>query len=108
MYKALVRSHLDYCDIIYHIPSVQTQLGVTLTDLMEKAEKIQYHLQVIDSYIYVFFAISCLEKWLTWHFILKQSSASALHAVRGGVKTDFLPTRRFSPLRIYPPPPPPP
>ena len=21
MYKALVRSHLDYCDIIYHIPS---------------------------------------------------------------------------------------
>ena len=31
--------------------------------------------QVIDSYIYVFFAIFCLEKWLTWHFILKQSSA---------------------------------
>ena len=26
MYKALVRSHLDYCDIIYHIPSVQTHL----------------------------------------------------------------------------------
>ena len=42
MYKALVRSHLDYCDIIYHIPSVQTQFGVTLTDLMEKAERIQY------------------------------------------------------------------
>ena len=39
MYKTLVRSHLDYCDIIYHIPSVQTQFGVTLTDLMEKAEK---------------------------------------------------------------------
>ena len=36
--------------------------------------------QVIDSYIYVFSAIFCLEKWLTWHFILKQSSASALHA----------------------------
>ena len=42
MYKALVRSHLDYCDIIYHIPSVQTQCGVTLTDLVEKAEKNQY------------------------------------------------------------------
>ena len=42
MYKALVRSHLDCCDIIYHIPSVQTQFGVTLTDLMEKAEIIQY------------------------------------------------------------------
>ena len=41
MYKALVRSHLDYCDIIYHIPSVQTQFGVTLTDLMKKAEIIQ-------------------------------------------------------------------
>ena len=42
MYKALVRSHLDYCDIIYHISSVQTQFGVTLTDLMENAERIQY------------------------------------------------------------------
>ena len=42
MYKALVRSHLDYCDIIYHMPSSQTQLGATLTALMEKTEKIQY------------------------------------------------------------------
>ena len=42
MYKALVRSHLDYCDIIYHIPPVHTQFGVNLTDLMEKAERIQY------------------------------------------------------------------
>ena len=38
MYKALVRSHLAYCNIIYHIPSVQTQFGVTLTDLMEKIQ----------------------------------------------------------------------
>ena len=42
MYKALVRSHLDYCDIIYHIPSKQTNLGVTLNSMMEKAERIQY------------------------------------------------------------------
>ena len=42
MYKALVRSHFDYCDILYHIPSLQTQLGVCLTDLMGKAERIQY------------------------------------------------------------------
>ena len=25
IYKALVRSHLDYCDIIYHIPTVSNQ-----------------------------------------------------------------------------------
>ena len=44
MYKALVRSHLDYCDIIYHIPSLQNQpsVGVTLNSLMAKAESIQY------------------------------------------------------------------
>ena len=44
MYKALVRSHLDYCDIIYHVPSHQNQapLGVTLNSLMEKVERIQY------------------------------------------------------------------
>ena len=44
MYKALVRSHLDYCDIIYHEPSQVNQppLGITLTALMEKVERIQY------------------------------------------------------------------
>ena len=44
MYKALVRSHLDYCDIIYHIPALNSQnnLGVTLNLLMEKVERTQY------------------------------------------------------------------
>ena len=42
MYKALVRPHLDYCDVIYHIPSKQTQFGGVLNVLMEKAEKVQY------------------------------------------------------------------
>ena len=44
MYKALVRSHLDYCDVIYHIPSIihQPPLGMTLISLMEKVERIQY------------------------------------------------------------------
>ena len=42
MYKALVRSHLDYCDIIYHIPSTQDQFVEILNSLMEKAERIQY------------------------------------------------------------------
>ena len=44
MYKALVRSHLDYCDIIYHEPCKlkQPPLGVTLTAPMENIENIQY------------------------------------------------------------------
>ena len=44
MYKALVRPHLDYCDIIYHIPSIMHQppLGRTLNILMEKVERVQY------------------------------------------------------------------
>ena len=44
MYKALVRSHLDYCDTIYHIPALNSQinLGVTLNSLMEKLERTQY------------------------------------------------------------------
>ena len=44
MCKALVRSHLDYCDIIYHMPSKQNQalLGMTLNSVMEKVERIQY------------------------------------------------------------------
>ena len=42
MYKAFVRSHLVYCDIIYHIPAQQNQQGGTLNSLMERAERIQY------------------------------------------------------------------
>ena len=44
MYKALVRSHLDYCDIIYHIPptSREPHLGLALHDHMETVEKTQY------------------------------------------------------------------
>ena len=44
MYKALVLSHLDYCDIIYHIPPILNQppLGLSSNNLMEKVERIQY------------------------------------------------------------------
>ena len=44
MYSALVGSHIDYCDIIYHKPSRQNQspLGITLNSLMEEVERIQY------------------------------------------------------------------
>ena len=42
MYKALVRLHLDYCDVIYHIPPKQDKSGVVLNSLMETVEKVQY------------------------------------------------------------------
>ena len=44
MYFALSRSHLDYCDIIYHLPETihQPPEGVSLKSLMEKIEKVQY------------------------------------------------------------------
>ena len=44
MYKAFVRPHLDYCDIIYHIPSYlhHPSVGVSLNHLMEQIDKIQY------------------------------------------------------------------
>ena len=44
MYKTLVRPHLDYCDIIYHIPplSSPSTAGITLSPLMEKVERTQY------------------------------------------------------------------
>ena len=45
MYKTLVRPHLDYCDVIYHIPSNQDQLGGVLNSLMYIAEKVQYQEQ---------------------------------------------------------------
>ena len=41
MHKALVRSHVCYCDIIYHVPSKQDLCVGILNFLMEKAERIQ-------------------------------------------------------------------
>ena len=46
MYKSLVRPHLDYCDIIYHIPqTVHPQSvggGITLNCHMERVKQIQH------------------------------------------------------------------
>ena len=43
MYNALVRSHLDYCDVIYHLPEIfKPPLLGTLPGLMEIVEKVQY------------------------------------------------------------------
>jgi len=42
MYKALARPHLDYCDIIYHIPSKCDNFGMFLNSTMEFVEKVQY------------------------------------------------------------------
>ena len=49
MYKALVRSHLDHCDIIYHIPpktNPPPQLP-TFNSQMEKLERVQYQAALV-------------------------------------------------------------
>ena len=44
MYKSLVRPHLEYCDIIFHLPEIVNPppLGITLPTLMMKLESVQY------------------------------------------------------------------
>ena len=42
MYKSFVRPHLDYCDIIFHVPHKASQLGLSLSNTMEEIEKVQY------------------------------------------------------------------
>ena len=51
MYKALVRLHLNYCDILYHKPlyTNQSPSGVSLNSQIEKFEKIQYHAALVIS-----------------------------------------------------------
>ena len=41
LYKSLVRSHLDFFDIIYHMPQIvhHPPFGVSLHELMESVEK---------------------------------------------------------------------
>ena len=44
MYKLYVRPHLDYGDVIYHLPQNICEFSqtVTLTNSMEKLESVQY------------------------------------------------------------------
>ena len=44
IYKMYILPHLDYCDIIYHIPPLSNQFcsSITLHSLMESIERIQY------------------------------------------------------------------
>ena len=68
MYKTLVRSHLDYCDIIYHKPSYQNQppIGVTLNLQMEKVERIQYQAALAISGAWLGSSRSKLYEELGW------------------------------------------
>ena len=42
MYKTFVRTHLDYCDIIYHQAGKISKEGQVLTASMEEVERVQY------------------------------------------------------------------
>ena len=42
MFKTFARTHMDYCDIIYHQASKITTAGQVLTSLMEEVERVQY------------------------------------------------------------------
>ena len=68
MYKTFVRSHLDYCDIIYHNPSYQNQppIGVTLNLQMEKVERIQYQVALAISGAWLGSSRSKLYEELGW------------------------------------------
>ena len=72
MYKSLVRSHLDYCDILYHIPPVPIQLGLTLSDSMEKAERIQYQAAIAVTGAWQGSSRSKLYEELGWESLSKR------------------------------------
>ena len=42
MFKTFARSHLDYCDIIYHQASKISMFGQIVTSTMEEIERVQY------------------------------------------------------------------
>ena len=42
IYKMMIRSHLDYCDVIYHVLHANA-FPFTLNSLMEKLERVQYN-----------------------------------------------------------------
>ena len=45
IYKLYIRPHLDFCDVIFHIPSITNPFdsSINLNYLMNTLERIQYH-----------------------------------------------------------------
>ena len=48
MYKTLVPHRFDYCDVIYHLPPLDTTFNLyrTLNHLMDRIEKLQYQAEL--------------------------------------------------------------
>ena len=94
MYKALVRSHFDYFDIIYHIPSHQNQppLGVTLNLQMEKVERIQYQAALAISGAWRGSSCSKLYEELGWETLSDRRMCRRILQIRkiSGNKTPYL------------------
>ena len=42
IYNTMIRSHLDYCDVIYHIPH-RHAFPFTLNSIIENLERVQYN-----------------------------------------------------------------
>ena len=95
MYQALVRSHLDYCHIIYHIPSHQKQstLVVTLNLQMEKVERIQYQAALAISVAWRGSSCSKLYEELGWETLSDRRMCGRIlqiHMISGNKTPSYL------------------
>ena len=91
----LVRSHLDYCDIIYHIPSHQNQppLGVTLNLQMEKVERTQYQAALAISGVWRGSSCSKLYEELGWETLSDRRMCRRIlqiHKISGNKTPSYL------------------
>ena len=107
MYKALVRTHLDYCDTIYHMPALnnQTNLGVTLTSLMETVERTQYEAALAITGTWQVFSRSKLYEelggWETLSECRWCRRILQIHKIKNNMTTTYLRDKLFSNNRIF-------
>ena len=95
MYKARVRSHLDYCDIIYHIPSHLNKppLRVTLNLQMVKDERIQSQAALVISGAWRDSSCSQLYEELGWETLSDRRMCRRIlqiHKISGNKIPSFL------------------
>ena len=95
MYKALVRPHLDYCDIIYHEPSKinQPPLGLNVTALMEKVERIQYQAALAVTGTWQGSSRIKLYEELGWESLMdrrRRRRILQIHKIENGVTPSYL------------------
>ena len=95
IYKMYVRPHLDFCDVIYHIPKIPSAFdsSIRLVGLMERIERIQYQAALAVTGAWKGTSLNKIYDELGWETLTDRRwfrRLVQLYKIRNGLTPDYL------------------